>query len=332
MSRKKIQIVETRCKTLLTCRPGNELPFRWDINIYRGCQHGCPYCFARYTHEFLNESVFDFEKKIFVKVNAPEILDYEISRPTWQHEIISFGNVTDAYQPTEWKYQLTRQCLKVLLKHWTPVTILTKSPLVLRDTDVLREIGDSTFCNIAFSITTSDDTLRKKIEPHAPSVTKRWEAATQLKRHGFRVGVLMMPILPFITDTEENIEGVIKTAVETGIDYLFYGMLHLRSSAYKRFMPFLRVENSDVFLKYCKPYQHLAYLEDEFSKPIFDRVEAIMAKYNFKNKPSDQVWTWKIPAGEQLTLWDSSFERVSSKTGFPKQVSNEECVATGELT
>jgi DNA repair photolyase len=328
MSRKKIQIVETRCKTLLTCRPGNELPFRWDVNIYRGCQHGCPYCFARYTHEFLNEPVFNFEKKIFVKVNAPEILDCELSRPTWQHEIISLGNVTDTYQPIERKYQLTRQCLKVLLKHQTPVTILTKSPLVLRDVDVLREIRDSTFCNIAFSITTSDDTLRKRIEPHAPSVTKRWETATELKHHGFRVGVLMMPILPFITDTEENIDGVIRMAVETGIDYFFYGMLHLRSSAYKRFMPFLRAEHRDAFFKYCTLYRHLAYLDDEFSKPIFNRIEAIMANYNFKNKPSDQVWTWKIPTGEQLTLWNDSFERID-RSEPRKKVSCEKGVTTG---
>jgi DNA repair photolyase len=274
--------------------------------------------------------VFGFEKKIFVKVNAPEILDYEISRPTWQHEIISFGNVTDTYQPIERKYQLTRQCLKVLLKHQTPVTILTKSPLLLRDVDVLQEIRDSTFCNIAFSITTSDDTLRKKIEPYAPSVTKRWEATAELKRQGFRVGVLMMPILPFITDTEENIEGVIKMAVETGIDYFFYGMLHLRSSAYKRFMPFLRAEHRDAFFKYCTLYQRSAYLEDEFSKLIFNRIEAIMAKYNFKNKPSDQVWTWKIPASEQLTLWDDSFEKVGQRE-LTKRVSHEKCVATGDL-
>jgi len=263
-------------------------------------------------------------------VNAPEILDGEISRPTWQHEIISFGNVTDTYQSIERKYQLTRQCLKVLLKHQTPVTILTKSPLVLRDVDVLREIRDSTFCNIAFSITTSDDALRKRIEPHSPSVIKRWEAAVELKRQGFRVGVLMMPILPFITDTEENIEGVIKMAVETSIDYFFYGMLHLRSCAYKRFMPFLRAEHRDAFLKYCTLYQRAAYLEDELSKPIFDRIEAIMAKYNFKNKPSDQVWTWKIPVNEQPTLWDGSFERTNH--GEPiKQFSHEKC-ATGALS
>jgi DNA repair photolyase len=173
--------------------------------------------------------------------------------------------------------------------------------------------------------------LRKKIELHSPSVIKRWEAAVELKRQGFRVGVLMMPILPFITDTEENIEGVIKTAVETGIDYFFYGMLHLRSSAYKRFMPFLRAEHRDAFLKYCTLYEHAAYLEDEFSKPIFNRVEAIIEKYNFKNKPSDQVWTWKIPVGEQLTLWDSSFERANHSEPI-KQFSHEKCATIGALS
>src|SRR5262245_8841278 len=173
------------------------MPFRFTINAYRGCSHACVYCFARPTHEYLNLGIGeDFEKKIVVKINAVEQLKAEISRPSWQGEGIAMGTNTDPYQRCEGKYQLTRGVVEALGEAGNPFSILTKSSLILRDTDLLVKASRSTDVSVAFSIGTLDSDVWRKTEPGTPHPLRRVDALRRLTNAGLNCGVLVAPILP----------------------------------------------------------------------------------------------------------------------------------------
>ena len=201
--RLRTQFIEDDSRSILSRNDSPDVPFTYSVNPYRGCEHGCAYCFARPTHEFLGYSAgLDFETKIVVKSRAPELLRAELSLPKWKPETVALSGVTDCYQPVERKLELTRQCIAVLAEFRNPVSVITKNHLVTRDIDLFRELAAYDAIRINISITTLKAALAKKLEPRASPPLRRLKAIEQLADAGIPVSVLMAPCIPGLNDHE----------------------------------------------------------------------------------------------------------------------------------
>ena len=231
------------------------LPFRWGANTYRGCEHDCVYCNTRYTHEFLGLPTGEFSQKIIVKDNAAEILDKEFSREKWRKMTVNLGTVTDPYQPAENEFKVTKSVLEVFLKHHNPVMLSTKSALVLRDIDTLREIAQTGFLNVVVSLSTLDEELRRNIEPRATSVEARLKVIQELSEAGVTVGMAAIPLLPYISDGEKNVDELLRTVADRGASYVVSDLLNFREEARSRFMKFLASYDPSLVQPYEKLYQ-----------------------------------------------------------------------------
>jgi DNA repair photolyase len=299
---KEVEYIEIKVKTALhhTRLPYSPKPFYYSLNLYRGCRHGCPYCFARYTHWFLGfQNSFDFQRKIQVKVNLLEVLEKELSQPRRQKDWVSLGAATDPYQPAEKKYQLARGAFKLFAKYAWPAVFSTKSDLVLRDLDVLKEVVDRSNGGVAMTLTTLDPKLQKFLEPHAVSVDRRLEALRALKRRGIPCGIHLMPIIPFVTDTDEALEAMIRTAKEIDVDYFVYNLLRLRGEVVRGYY-FQALKNHDpsLFEKTKRLYRSSPYPDEAYRSQLGERVENLRKKWKLKNR-----WNTRLPE-EQLTFFN----------------------------
>ena len=197
-------------RTAIAYNDSPDIPFDRSINPYRGCEHGCAYCYARPTHEYLGFSAgLDFETRIMVKHDAPELLRRELSSPRWQPRVIAMSGVTDCYQPIERKLQLTRGCLEVLAEFRNPVVIITKNALVARDADVLASLAEHHAAAVFLSITTLDADLCGVLEPRTSRPAKRLAAIAVLAKAGVPVGVNVAPVIPGLNDSEDEIRGLV---------------------------------------------------------------------------------------------------------------------------
>jgi DNA repair photolyase len=199
----RTQIIEDDSQSIITSNDSPDVPFTHSLNPYRGCEHGCPYCFARPTHEYLGFSAgLDFESKIVVKRRAPELLRAELSSPKWTPRPLALSGVTDCYQPLERRLELTRRCVAVLAEFLNPVSVITKNHLVTRDIDLYRELAAHRAVRVFISITTLDARLAKKLEPRASPPLRRLKAVEELSAAGIPVCVLMAPCIPGLNDHE----------------------------------------------------------------------------------------------------------------------------------
>ena len=220
------QFIPDATQSLLAHNDSPDIGFDTSLNPYRGCEHGCIYCYARPTHEFLGYSAGqDFETKIMVKENAPELLRQELQKPRWEPRVVALSGVTDCYQPFERKFQLTRRCLEVFAEFRNPVMIITKNHLVTRDKDLLGELARYQAAGVYVSVTTLDATLAKRLEPRASPPVRRLAAVRELAEAGVPVGVLVAPILPGLTDHEGP--AILAAAAEAGASYVGWTMLRL---------------------------------------------------------------------------------------------------------
>jgi len=254
------------------------LPFRWGANTYRGCEHNCVYCNARYTHEFLGIPTGEFSQKIIVKDNAAEILDKEFSRDKWRKMTVNLATVTDPYQPAESEFKITESVLEVFLKHHNPLMLSTKSALVLRDMDMLHEIAQTGFLNVVVSLSTLEEEWRRKIEPRAASVEARLKMIQELSEGGIAVGVAAIPLLPYISDDEKDIDELLKTAADRGASYVISDLLNLRGEARTRFMNFLASYDPSLVQPYEKLYQ-TNYCDKDYSERIRSKISKLAKKY-----------------------------------------------------
>lgn len=285
---REVEYIEIKVKSALhhTRLPYSPKSFHYSLNLYRGCRHGCPFCFARYTHWFLGfQNSFDFQRKIQVKVNLLEVLDRELSEPRRKRDWVSLGAVTDPYQPAEKKYELARGAFKILAKHSWPAVFSTKSDLVLRDLDVLKEVVDRASGGVAMTMTTLDPVLQKLLEPHAVTIERRLNALRALKSAGIPCGIHLMPIIPFVTDSDEAIEGMVRMAAEIGVDYLVYNVLRLRGQVVKGYyLEVLKKYDRDLFLKTLRLYGSKPYPPDLYTDKLYQRVKFFREKWGFKNR------------------------------------------------
>jgi DNA repair photolyase len=222
----RTQFLKDSSKTIIAYNDSPDIGFEASVNPYRGCEHGCIYCYARPFHEYLGfSSGLDFETKIMVKENAPQLLRAELSSPKWKPQVIAMSGVTDCYQPVERKLKLTRGCLEVLAEFRNPVGIITKNFLVTRDVDLLSELARHNAATVCVSVTTLDTELRKIMEPRTSPPAARLEAIRRLSQAGVHVGVLMAPIVPGLTDHE--IPAILQAAAEAGAKFAGHVTLRL---------------------------------------------------------------------------------------------------------
>lgn len=225
--------------SILSKNDSPDVPFTYSVNPYRGCEHGCIYCYARPTHEYLGFSAgLDFETKIVVKENAPDLLSARFQKRSWTPQVISFAGNTDVYQPLERSMQLTRRCLEVCLRHRNPVAIVTKNGLVTRDLDILEEMASMNLVRVVVSLTTLRADLVSEMEPRTARPSLRLKTIRRLREAGVPVGVLMAPLVPGLND--EEMPAVLEAAAEAGADAAGYVVLRLPGAVKELFLEWLR--------------------------------------------------------------------------------------------
>jgi DNA repair photolyase len=256
---------EVQAKSVLNRVPEkSRMPFRWTINPYRGCAHACVFCFARPTHKYLDfDAGRDFEREIVVKVNAPEVLRAELARRSWKHEHVALGTNTDPYQWVEGRYRLMVGIWEALRDAANPCSVLTKSPLLLRDLQLMLEISQRTSITACLSIPTLDEKAWRATEPHTPNPRARLEAVAELNRAGIPTGVLIAPLMPGINDAPHQVEQLLELANEAGATSIGGIALHLRGEVRGIFMDWLRAQRPDLLPRYQELYRRGAYAPRE---------------------------------------------------------------------
>lgn len=251
---RSVEVIEAPAKSVLNRVAG--MPFEWSINPYRGCYHACVFCYARRTHKYLeDDGVARWGSRIYVKTNAPAILRSELSKRSWKHEYVALGTVTDPYQPLEGRYRLTRGILEALRDYQTPAGIITRSPLVIRDIDVLQQLAHVAGVTVSVSIATMDVQVAREIEPTVAPPQKRLLAVRKLAQAGIKVNVALAPVLPHITDSAENIESVVSAAREAGAQNVWHNTLHLHEITRDAFFGYLRERHPELIAQYASDYR-----------------------------------------------------------------------------
>jgi DNA repair photolyase len=272
-----ITFIEAEAKSIINHVPGNAMPFSWTVNPYRGCSHACSYCFARVTHTYMDMNAGkDFETKIVVKINAPEVLRAQLRSRRWHGDHIAMGTATDPYQRAEGRYRLMEGIISALTDYRNPFSILTKGTLILRDLDLLKEAARVTHVSTAFSIGTLDEDAWRASEPGTPNPRKRMEAVAALNDAGIPCGVLVAPILPGITDDPRKIRDVVRAAIDAGATHVSPILLHLRPTVREEYMGWLAENYPDLVPHYEAMYAHSPYGPKEERNSLSRRVHTII--------------------------------------------------------
>ncbi|MDR7481960.1 MAG: radical SAM protein [Armatimonadota bacterium] len=275
----QVEWVEVEARSVLNRVQG--MPFRWSINPYRGCQHRCVFCYARRTHWFLDQDgVADWGTRIFVKVNAPAVLRCELARPGWAREEVHIGTATDPYQPAEGVYRLTRQILEALRDFRTPASVVTRSTMVVRDRDLLRQLADGPGATVCLSIATVDAALAREIEPDVPPPRRRLDALRALAEAGIPVGVLLAPVLPGLTDAPDHLAAVVDAARANGARWLWTNTLHLGDVTRQAFFQYLQRWHPELVPGYETLYRG-KYAPGAYQRRVQEVVAAIKRRAGF---------------------------------------------------
>jgi DNA repair photolyase len=229
------------------------LPYKYDLNVYRGCSHGCRYCYARKSHKYLNS--VNFTDDIFIKTNLLDCLEQEIQSSAWNKDIINIGGVCDSYQPIESEQKIMRDILKLMIKNQNPVIISTKSDLIIRDLDLIDQLAASAYVNIAICITDVDYDVAQKIEPGAAKPQKRLNVLKEIKKTRAFSALHFMPIIPFISDSKKKLTAVVQWAAHSEVDYMLSGILYLTGQIRPRFLEFVKNSFPEHYPSYKQLYQ-----------------------------------------------------------------------------
>src|SRR6202522_2504568 len=272
---------EVQAKSLVSKVPSaSKVPFTFTINPYRGCQHACTYCFARNTHTYLDlDAGQDFNSKVIVKVNAPELLRAKLSRRGWAGEHIAMGTNVDCYQRAEGRYELMRGIIAALRDAHNPFSILTKGTLILRDLDLLLEAADVTDVGLNVSAGFVDADLWRAIEPGTPAPQRRLDACAALNDAGLRCGVLMGPIVPYLSDSPAQLEAAVRQAAAAGAAHVTPIVLHLRPGAREWFLRWLGEAHPALVPRYTELYGRGAYARKDYQARITAEVRELADRY-----------------------------------------------------
>ena len=271
-------------RSLLNRCTGVRMPFTWTINPYRGCEFACKYCYARYTHEFMEmRDGVDFEQKIFIKQHAADLLRQELHHVKPGEEI-AIGTATDPYQPAEKRFEITRAILEEFARHrGLEIGIVTKSNLVLRDVDILKRVSETNHLYVNITITTLKVDLARILEPRAPRPDLRLEAVQKLNEAGIAAGVICAPVLPGITDSPRDLEALVRATAQAGGKYVSANPLFLKPCSAAVFLPFLEKEFPQLVESYQKRFKDRAFLPESYRKPLSQLVKRLRQKYGIPN-------------------------------------------------
>jgi DNA repair photolyase len=277
-------------RSLLNRCTGSRMPFTWTINPYRGCEFACKYCYARYTHEFMEmREGIEFEQKIYAKPHAAELLRQEL-RKVKRGEDIAIGTATDPYQPIERKLEITRAILQEFAQHsGLELGIVTKSAMVVRDIDLLREISQHNGISVSVTVTTTDAELARVLEPRAPRPDLRLQAVKQLRDAGVRAGVICAPVLPGITDSPRQLEAVVQAAAEAKACHIYANPLFLKPCSAAVFMPFLKENFPQLVADYEIRFKDRAFLPAAYRKRISELFARMRVKHGIRK---ESRWSW----------------------------------------
>ena len=267
-------------RALLNRCTSSRVPFTWTINPYRGCEFACKYCYARYTHEFMEmRDGVDFERKIYVKQKTAWLLRQELKKVK-RGEEIAIGTATDPYQPAEKRFEVTRGILEELAQHHgLQIGIVSKSDLMVRDTDLLRKISENNSLYVNITITTLDTQLARILEPRAPRPDLRLRALRSLREAGIRAGVICAPVLPGITDSPARLDALVKATKAAGGTYIYANPLFLKPCSAKVFLPFLENEFPQLVEEYRKRFEDRAFVGKAYAKRISELMASLRKKH-----------------------------------------------------
>ncbi|MBD0316016.1 MAG: PA0069 family radical SAM protein [Nitrospiraceae bacterium] len=314
----RLMLYEDATREILSRNDSPDLPFRWSLNPYRGCFHACAYCYARPSHEYWGFGAgTDFDSKIIVKEEAPALLRRAFERPTWKGELIVFSGNTDCYQPIEASYGLTRACLQVCADYRNPVGVITKGALVLRDADVLERLRDQAWTRVYFSIAFASDEVARKVEPHAPSVTKRFEAMQALSDAGIPTGLSIAPIIPGFNDSD--IPELLERARQAGASVAMSSLLRLSGSVEPVFLERMQEAFPDRMAKMTNRLRDVRdgrlshsdfFRRQEGSGTYWHMIQALMRlskrRAGFAQEDDEEAipHTFRRPGTEQFSLFE----------------------------
>ena len=293
-------------RSLLNRCTSRRVPFEWTINPYRGCEFACKYCYARYTHEFMElRDGVDFERKIYVKQQAAWLLRQDLKKVK-RGEEIAIGTATDPYQPAEKRFEVTRGILEELaLHHGLEIGIVTKSDLILRDVELLRRIAEHNSLFVNLTITTLNTELARILEPRAPRPDLRLGAVRQLAAAGINAGVICAPVLPGITDSPAALDAVVRATKQAGGKYIYANPLFLKPCSASVFVPFLEKEFPQLVEDYRKRFTDRAFVSKAYSKRISELIASLRKKHGISREFASRSQSMHPPAqdAEQMQLF-----------------------------
>jgi DNA repair photolyase len=289
---------EVHAKSIISHVPAaSRMPFRWTINPYRGCSHACSYCYARNSHTYLDlDAGRDFDTKVVVKVNAPQLLRAKLASPGWPGEHIAMGTNVDCYQRAEGRYRLMRGIIEALRDAANPFSILTKGTLILRDLDLLLESAEVTEIGLNVSAGFVDKSLWRAIEPGTPAPERRLDACAALNEAGLRCGVLMGPVVPFLSDSPAQLEAAVRQAAQAGAAHVMPIVLHLRPGAREWFLRWLREAHPELMPRYAELYGRGAYARKDYQARIAGQVRELAERYGVGRHATPRGRTAARPA------------------------------------
>jgi DNA repair photolyase len=282
------------------------LPFNWTVNPYRGCSHGCVYCFARNTHTYLDlDAGDDFDRQIIVKINIADVLARELRRATWTHEPVALGTNTDPYQRAEGRYRLMPDIIAALTSSGTPFSILTKGTTARRDLPLLAIASRAVPVSMGVSIALTDETVHAALEPGTPSPRARLELVRAIVEAGLPCQVLVAPILPMITDSDEQLDHTLGEIAAAGATGATVFALHLRPGAREWFLRYLGTHHPQLVQAYAELYRKGSYVNRSYATDLARRSSVLLRKHGLDRKDSmlriSDTWTAAIPPHLALT-------------------------------
>ena len=312
---------EVLAKSALNRVPGQSvMPFGWTINPYRGCSHACFYCFARPTHTYLDlDAGKDFDSQLVVKVNVAEVLEKELAKASWGRHPVALGTNTDPYQRAEGKYRLMPGIIKALADSGTPFSILTKGTLLRRDLPLLADVAQRVPVDLAMSIAIYDDELQQSIEPGTPTAAARLATVRAAADLGFDVGVFMMPILPYLTDTVDHLDLALSRIREAGASTVLFSTLYLKAGVKPWFMQWLSREHPELVERYTSMYADGAYAPKEYRKWLAARIRPMIRDHGLERGTEDPA-TGGVRSSALGMLRDGYGERAELRKRAPEFV------------
>jgi DNA repair photolyase len=297
----EVEYLEVQCKSALN--PVNNMGFAWSLNPYTGCEHRCAFCYVRaYEKRADRPSDDSYGRTVRVKTNVADVLRRELARPGWRRETVVIGAATDPYQPAEGRYRLTRACLGTFADLASPVGIITRGPMIVRDADVLAALAVRAHLGVTFSIPTLDEDVWRKTEPGTAHPRQRLRALERLAAARIEVGISMAPILPGLSDRPDQLEAVVRAARDAGASHIWAGMLHLRDGTRQHFLRVLDRHWPELLPRYLAEYGAGPYLERDRAAPVTRSVSELVARIGLTGRTRDHLAPPPAPPEpEQLT-------------------------------